>query len=198
MNSNNFFINESIDLTQIDVQELQIGMYVSKLDRSWLETSFLFQGFELKTVTDIKEVQKQCDFVYIDIAKQTKVIGHERRSQAWVESRQPPKKTSNFKEEFSYAKSVFRESSGLVKGFMESVAIGRAINVEIAKKAVAECVDSIIKSPDALMWLTQLKERDEYTSQHSMNVCILSIALARQINLPREEIEKNRSMWHDA
>lgn len=199
MNSNNIFISESIHLTQIDVKELQIGMYVSKLDRPWLETSFLFQGFELKTETDVKEVQKQCDFVYIDIEKQTKIIGHERRSLSWVKTREPPKRTSNFKEEFSYAKSVFRETSGLVKGFMENVALGRAINVEIAKKAVAECVDSIIKSPDALMWLTQLKERDEYTSQHSMNVCILSIALARQIDLPIEEIEKIGlcGMMHD-
>lgn len=189
MNRDNIFISETSHLTQIDARELRIGMYVSELDRPWLESTFLFQGFELKTDSDIREVQKQCNFVFIDVKKQTRVVGKESRSLAWVKKREAPKRTSNFKEQFGYAKTVFRESSSLVKGFMENVALGRAINVEIAKKVVAECVDSIIKSPDALMWLTQLKERDEYTSQHSMNVCILAITLARQIDLPLEEIE---------
>ncbi|MCK5191021.1 MAG: DUF3391 domain-containing protein, partial [Methylococcales bacterium] len=66
MNDNNKdFLSYSSELTQIDVKNLEIGMYVSKLDRPWLETSFLFQGFELKSVADISQVQEQCDYVYI-------------------------------------------------------------------------------------------------------------------------------------
>ena len=61
---NNGFLSYSSELTQINVNNLKIGMYVSKLDRPWLETSFLFQGFELKSVADIKQVQEQCDYVY--------------------------------------------------------------------------------------------------------------------------------------
>jgi hypothetical protein len=30
---------------KIPVVELEVGMYVSELDRPWLETPFLFQGF---------------------------------------------------------------------------------------------------------------------------------------------------------
>jgi len=37
--------------------------YVSKLDRPWLETPFLFQGFELKNQADIDAVQQHCDYV---------------------------------------------------------------------------------------------------------------------------------------
>ena len=190
---NNIFLNTSIELTEVSVSELLIGMYVSKLDRPWLNTTFKFQGFELKTKADIEEVQRQCEFVYIDVAKTKKhVIVRPRAtpfSKNWILGRNPPKRKSNFTQEFVYAKSVHKKTSSLVKSFMEDVSIGRAINVEIAKKAVAECVDSVMKSPDALMWLTQLKNKDEYTSQHSMNVCVLSIALARQINLPEHEIQ---------
>lgn len=199
MESNNIFLGTSTKLTQIDVRELQIGMYVSELDRPWLESTFLFQGFELKTVSEIKEVRDQCTFVFIDVEKQSKSITLKRGSKAWIAKRKVPKRTSNFSEQFTYAETIFHETSSLVKGFMEEVALGRAINVEIAKKAVAECVQSIIKSPDALMWLTQLKSRDEYTSQHSMNVCILSIALGRQLNLPSDELEELGlcGMMHD-
>ncbi|MCK5189072.1 MAG: HD-GYP domain-containing protein [Methylococcales bacterium] len=194
---NNGFLSYSSELTRIDVKNLEIGMYVSKLDRPWLETSFLFQGFELKSVTDIKQVQEQCDYVYIDIAKQSKRRGirpsitakNTAYTKGWLEKRKPPARKSDFSQEFTVAESVHQKSRGLVKSFMEEVALGRPINVEIAKKVVSECVQSVINSPDALMWLTQLKNRDEYTSQHSMNVCVFSIALARQMDLPEEELE---------
>jgi len=203
MDENNIFLSTSLELTQIDVKDLQIGMYVSKLDRPWLESSFMFQGFELKTADDIKEVQRQCAFVYIDEEKQSKTLKIVSRnaaySKGWLEQRKPPAKKSSFSQEFTAAESVHKKTSGVVKGFMEEVALGRAINVEIAKKAVSECVQSIINSPDALMWLTQLKNRDEYTSQHSMNVCILSIALGRQIDLSEAELEEVGlcGMMHD-
>lgn len=71
---NNIFLNTSIELTEVSVSELLIGMYVSKLDRPWLNTTFKFQGFELKTKADIEEVQRQCEFVYIDVAKTKKHV----------------------------------------------------------------------------------------------------------------------------
>ncbi len=207
MISDNDIFGSEAGLTRINARELQVGMYVSKLDRPWLDTPFLFQGFELKNAAEIREVQDQCDFVYVDVLKQRKSRNLKLESKSkktifsksWLEGRVAPPPKSNFSAEIEFAESVYRETSSLVKSFMEEVALGRAINVEIAKKAVAECVQSVIKSPDALMWLTQLKNRDEYTSQHSMNVCIYSIALGRQINLPEHELEEIGlcGMMHD-
>ena len=188
----NIFTSTSIQLIEVDVKDLGIGMYVSKLDRPWLETTFLFQGFEIKNRADIKAVQKQCQYVYVDKRKSRKNIVIIQRnvpfSTSWIEGRTAPEKRSSFKREFAYAEAVHKRTSKIVKGFMEDVHLGRAINVEIAKEAVAECVNSILNSPDALLWLSQLKHWDEYTSEHSMNVCILSISLARQLDLPEEEI----------
>ena len=203
ISDNNIFFDSLTGLTRIDVQELQVGMYVSKLDRPWLETSFLFQGFELKNVTEIKEVQTQCDFVYVDSLKQKRSARHEPKnatfSKGWLEGREAPIPKSSFSAEFEYAESVYYETTSLVKSFMEEIALGRALNAEIAKKAVAQCVQSVINSPDALMWMTQLKNRDEYTSQHSMNVCVFAIALGRHINLSEAELEELGlcGMMHD-
>jgi len=46
--------------------DLKIGMYVSELDRPWVETSFMFQGFAIQNDEDIKELQSCCDVVYVD------------------------------------------------------------------------------------------------------------------------------------
>jgi len=52
---------------KLDVDLLRVGMYVSKLDRPWLETPFLFQGFFVKSQSDIDELNRYCDFVEIDV-----------------------------------------------------------------------------------------------------------------------------------
>lgn len=194
---------ESIELVRVDVKDLKVGMFVSKLDRPWLDTNFVFQGFELKNQADIEEVQRQCDFVYIDVNKQTHLSKYVARSSPYskdyLEQVKPPEKRSSFKQEIKRAEVIYRKTSGLVKSFMEEIQLGRPINVLAARKAVSYCVDSILNAPDALMLMTQLKNRDEYTAQHSMNVCIFSIALARQINLSVEELNNVGlcGMMHD-
>ena len=136
-------------------------MYVSKLDKPWLESTFLFQGFELKNQADINAVRAQCQFVFIDVAKQNKSLVFESKatpySKGWLDSGTPPDKLSSFEQEIERAGSVYQETSDLVRSFMQDVSLGKTLNAEIAKKAVAECVNSILHAPDALLWMTQLK-----------------------------------------
>jgi HD-GYP domain-containing protein (c-di-GMP phosphodiesterase class II) len=51
----------------IDAASVTKGMYVSKLDRPWLETPFIFQGFEIREHAEIDLLQKHCEIVYIDV-----------------------------------------------------------------------------------------------------------------------------------
>ena len=44
-------------------------MYVSKLDRPWLETPFIFQGFEISEQAEIDMLQRCCSIVYIDVER---------------------------------------------------------------------------------------------------------------------------------
>jgi HD-GYP domain-containing protein (c-di-GMP phosphodiesterase class II) len=186
---NNIFLATSNVLTKIDVKDLQIGMYVSQLDKPWLESDFLFQGFELMNQADIDAVKKQCKFVFIDIEKQSK---HYKPTSSRPKEPEadnlPYQRRSSFGNEIEKTKDIYQKTSTLVKSFMDGVALGRGINVEIAKKAVAECVECVLKSPDAILWMTQLKNRDLYTAQHSMNVCLLAILLGRQLRFSEEQL----------
>lgn len=204
VHDNIFLTSSSLELMKVSVQDLKVGMYVSELDRPWMETNFLFQGFELVNQEDIKAVQAQCEFVYVDSIKTkstvTKTVARDTPyTKGWLEDKKPPAKRSSFEAEFENSEHVYQQASTVVKSFMQEVALGKSINVEIAKKVVAECVNSVLNAPDALMWLTQLKKQDEYTSQHSMNVCILAITLGRQINLSEKELNEVGlcGMMHD-
>lgn len=49
-----------MDKKQIAVRELRLGMYVAELDRPWLGTPFLFQGFPITSADQIDAVKKHC------------------------------------------------------------------------------------------------------------------------------------------
>ncbi len=59
----------TIKQVAIDVSKVAEGMYVSKLDRPWLETPFIFQGFEVREQAEIDMLQRCCSVVYIDVEK---------------------------------------------------------------------------------------------------------------------------------
>lgn len=73
------------------------------------------------------------------------------------------------------------------------------MDTQMAKQAVAECVNSVLHSPDAHLWLSQLKNKDEYTAQHSLNVCVLSVVLGRHIGLSEHSLNNLGlcGMMHD-
>jgi len=51
------------------VQNLSVGMFVGMLDRPWLETPFIFQGFEIKDRHEIQQLQEYCSQVYVEIER---------------------------------------------------------------------------------------------------------------------------------
>lgn len=49
------------------VSDLEIGMYVTALDRPWIETPFLMQGFYITSQQDVEELERFCKYVYVDV-----------------------------------------------------------------------------------------------------------------------------------
>lgn len=182
---------DSNTLVQTPTNLLQLGMYVSELDMPWLESPFLFQGFTIETDKELQTLRDVCQYVYIDISKQKKRLkkGDDIHfSNKGFVIGQPLERLGTFEEEIDRADITFKNAGELVETFMDEVANGGTIDGTVAKQAVAACVNSILHSPDAFLWLTQLKKQDKYTAQHSLNVCVLSIVLARHIGLSVKQL----------
>jgi len=90
--------------------------------------------------------------------------------------------------EIESARAIQWEAQNVVRHVMNDVRMGRSIESERVKRAVNSMVDSILRNQDALVSLTRMKSLDEYTFVHSLDVCILSLSLARHLNLSREEM----------
>src|SRR5215831_9941003 len=57
--------------TKVLTHELRIGMFVADLDRPWVDTPFLLQGFLIENEEQIHALQTHCEWVMIDRARST-------------------------------------------------------------------------------------------------------------------------------
>ncbi len=56
----------SIPTEIVSTKDLAPGMYIAELDRPWLETPFLFQGFTISCEAEIDELRRYCEYVYVE------------------------------------------------------------------------------------------------------------------------------------
>ncbi|MEF8710350.1 MAG: HD domain-containing phosphohydrolase [Candidatus Accumulibacter propinquus] len=65
--------------------------------------------------------------------------------------------------------------------------MGKAVDTHGAQRLVEEISDSVSRNPGAVISLARLKTADDYTYMHSVAVCALMIALARQLALDEQQ-----------
>ncbi|HEX6964517.1 MAG TPA: HD-GYP domain-containing protein [Gemmatimonadaceae bacterium] len=86
------------------------------------------------------------------------------------------------------AKRTYAQSVSVTKDVINSVRMGRSPNIKRIKRVVQSIVDQILNEESSLLGLTTLRDYDEYTFVHSVNVCIFSIALGRKLGLTRLQL----------
>lgn len=196
---------------KLPVSDLRAGMYVTELDRPWLGTPFLTQGFPLLTEQDIQAVRKECEYVYVD-ALQSDSSQQRRLTQRAASTQTDAAKPENngsrtplmsrlFKSKrgpdarrdivtpVSRAKPAFDQTRKLVRDVFDEVRLGKSIDTPQTKEVVSKCVDQVIQNPDAMMLLTSIKNKDDYTAEHCLNVSVLSIVLGKALGMERERLE---------
>jgi putative nucleotidyltransferase with HDIG domain len=185
---------------KVNTKDLAVGMFVSGLDRPWLETPFMMQGFCLESVDQIEHVRSFCEFVFVDVTK-SRDPSHPLLRQGRKNGKAIPIKdifpgrplkpyptTSAWQEESAQAWVVLDSLVDDVNAIFEQVSDGGTLNVIRLKKSVEPVVESMSRNPDACIWLARLKQHDKYAYQHSLSASIWAVALGRQLGLPRHDL----------
>ena len=86
------------------------------------------------------------------------------------------------------AKRTYAQSVAVTKDVINSVRMGRSPNIKKIKKVVQGIVDQILNEETSLIGLTTIRDYDEYTFTHSVNVCIFSVALGRRLGLTKLQL----------
>jgi HD-GYP domain-containing protein (c-di-GMP phosphodiesterase class II) len=86
------------------------------------------------------------------------------------------------------AKRTYAHGVAVTRDVVAGVRMGRAPNTRRLKRAVQLLVDQVLENELSITGLTTLRDYDEYTFTHSVNVCIFAVALGRRLGLQRIQL----------
>ncbi|QSP95781.1 HD-GYP domain-containing protein [Marinobacter salinisoli] len=209
---------------RIHVSELSLGMHVVRLDKPWEETDFLIQGFVIRDESELEALRLQCSYVFIEGRLEAEPAPARRQPQQPASAprkglfrgrpagrsdksarAQPVRRRVNYMNKIDSATEMktavvkFKDAQQTAKSIMSGLRLGRTLDLNNARAVVDSCVDSVLRNENALLLLTKIKNQDEYTAEHCLNVAILCAAFGKHLGLLEEEI-RNLSlcgMLHD-
>lgn len=182
---------------KIAVNNIRIGMFIDKLEGSWISSPFWKSAFKLSDKNDLNSILSSgIKHVWIDTEKglDVEVPKTEEKPVAKTEAKKPvAEKPVSLKEEMEAARRIQTQATAKITSMFQDVRMGKAINAQDALPVANEIYLSVIRNPGALISLTRLKTADDYTYMHSVAVCGLMIALGRQMGL-EESLVKSLGM----
>lgn len=179
----------------IDVADIKLGMYVSRLDLPWEQTPFPLQGLEVRSLEDIEKLREFCSFVYVDTRRQVlldnvplKILNRTELPEARFQARIGYRDEVDFAEELPRAREAMEQASTLVDRVFDDVMQGRELPVESVEQAVRPLVASVLRSADAFFWVEGLRRRDSYSYNHAIHCSVLAALFGRHMGFAEETI----------
>lgn len=86
------------------------------------------------------------------------------------------------------AKRTYAQGVAVTKEVVNGIRLGRTTNIKKAKRAVQMIVDQVLNNETSIIGLTTLRDYDEYTFVHSVNVCIFAVAIGRRMGLSKLQL----------
>lgn len=86
------------------------------------------------------------------------------------------------------AREVAARTSSVLEKLVADVRAGHLLEIDDVEEVVHEMVESIVRNPDALMWVTRLREEDITTYGHSLQVAVYLTAFGRQLGFPKPQL----------
>lgn len=184
---------------RISVQGLAPGMFVSRLDRPWIQSPFPLEGLKVETADEIRHLQRICSHVWVDTQRgespdlrhvafeapvsrpgEAEEIARLRKTRWAIQS--------DFNAEVRQAEQVHATLEADMAEVMRDLQEGKKLDLGKLKDGVEAMVESILRNPSAFVWLREMKRRDNYTYQHALGCAIWAASFGRHLGLEREEL----------
>ena len=187
-------------LKRISVEYLKVGMYLQGFCGSWMDHPFWRSKFLLEDPQDIKRIlASSIREVWIDSSKGLDVEGGQVQEEADIEITAMLADAEKFDkeiektvlaQEMDRAAKIVAKAGEAVTSMFQEARMGKALDANDALPLVEEISNSVLRNPGALISLARLKNKDNYTYMHSVAVCALMVALARQLGLDEASTRK--------
>lgn len=186
---------------QVKSTEVTIGMFVTGLDRPWVESPFAFQGFTIKSQSDIDLIQRSCDFVYIDVDQSicpTAITGgavHEvnknKKSELTLDDithHNTSSERSPSHEEFKRALLAYNALERTFNHVVKDIHQGNSLKLQLISKTVVPLITSIQQNPDAMLQILMLDSRQSTLASDAITTAFLAAAIGNRIGVKNKQL----------
>jgi HD-GYP domain-containing protein (c-di-GMP phosphodiesterase class II) len=175
---------------KIPVSEVKVGMFISRLDRDWIGTPFLFQGFFVRSVEEIELLSEYCNEVYVIVEGKNRFDETVDLKSSLIIGRKPVEYdiSHSVSEVFKGAYDTAKTVKKFIKASFSKAEMKEVIDTAAARIFVSESVELVLKHPDAVAFMTRLRNQDDYTAEHCMNVCFLAVIFGRKLGLRKHQL----------
>jgi putative nucleotidyltransferase with HDIG domain len=192
-------------LKRITIDRLAVGMYITEFCGSWIDHPFWRAKFVVASEADLRRIAgASVRELVIDTERGLDLPAnsadaarrHADAAAASVQLRRDveqtlelavsrptpaPAEQVDFSAEVRRAAALCKRSMAEVTTLFADARLGRALDLQGCLPLVGEISESVFRNAGALISVARLKTRDEYTFMHSVAVCALMVALARQL-----------------
>lgn len=93
-------------------------------------------------------------------------------------------------DQFKVSTELYRQAIEAILQAYADARSKRKLNVEMVAGVVGFLVSSLMDNPEAVRLITELKQRDEYTLSHSVNVAVLSLLMGSKLSIPTPLLQR--------
>lgn len=178
----------------MSTQDLKKGMYVSYLDRPWVETPFPFSGFEIRSDRELQVLRETCEYVFIHAERGTHSDGYFRSMEKRLAAAEydpvrakgltPWQVETSTEDEFPRAKAAIAQVRKAVIEFMSAAARDRTPDLDDLQEACRPLAESIERCPDAALFVVRTTESGDYLYRHAVGCAVMGTIMGRALGLP--------------
>jgi HD-GYP domain-containing protein (c-di-GMP phosphodiesterase class II) len=183
-------------LKKLDASQLRVGMFIHDLDCGWMEHPFVRSRFLISKDEEIGRIHaagirgvtidcgRGLDITDAPTVEEAAAVT-EAEVAALAAKPVAPLRTT-LAEEFDRAVAIRRQAAGAVRAVMQDARLGKAVELDRVAPVVENITASILRNASALVGLSVIKNKDDYTFLHSVSVCTLLVAFCRSRKLDAE------------
>jgi HD-GYP domain-containing protein (c-di-GMP phosphodiesterase class II) len=185
-------------LKKVDSSQLRVGMFIHDLDCGWMEHPFVRNRFVITREDEVRRILAAgIRGVTIDCAKGLDVSDAPTVEEAEaateaevaaIAARPVAPLRVTLAEELDRAAAIRRQAADLVKTVMQDARLGKAVEMDKVSPVVENITASILRNAGALLGLSVIKNKDDYTFLHSVSVCTLLVAFCRSRKMDPDTI----------
>jgi HD-GYP domain-containing protein (c-di-GMP phosphodiesterase class II) len=177
--------------------------FLQEMKKRWIGDLEFMEGVTVEGVKDfvyiLMGLDENVESNYLYMKKQLETRGLRAFSVGKLETYKDEEIYVDSEDRKRQSKEVYFKSINLVKEVMEGVKSQKMLITRKAKRLMQNAVNSISQDESTLLGLANIKNYDDYTFNHSVNVAIYAISLGQRAGIPKKHLSHlgMAGLFHD-